>query len=142
MSIKIEVNNGQVSVSSVLDTYNTPVDLEDKEREAFEIIKNILIDCDIDVSTLKVVSRSKDYKTLTLDPINDFCRIHFGIRSSWFSIRLISYAKEFENDPRFSAVKKKNVFHWKVPVKHPTEILQFKDVFKKEVTADILTCTE
>lgn len=126
--IEIGIDKTGAYVSSAFDCYDDCIDLCGKEKEAFEMIGEILKDAGIDIEKYRAVQRSNDYTTLLIGESSDFCRIHFGERAKWISIDMWGRAKAFKEDAKFSNVKNKNQRYWKVKVNNLEDLREFRDI--------------
>lgn len=122
--IKIELGIQGYSVPENIDMEN----LSAGEKEALNIIKDIITNSNLDFGKVRLERRSENYITLISDDDSDFCRIKIGNRSKWFSLDLWKYRKELSSDERLTIVKNKNQIHWKIPLESVNDIKKYADL--------------
>ncbi len=126
--IKINYENGKISVSSEFDKRYDPVILTPEEEIAVSIACECLscINCNIHLER-----RTDKYLSIIANDVHDFCRIKIGKKSSWFSVFMPKIKKYFIDDQRLSGVKNKEQFHWKINLNSPDELMQYTDIIQQ-----------
>ena len=136
MKIFMELKDGELSVFNQSGRGIPAVLTEEEKRFVNIALKNILNN-DAYKNRLSIDRRSQNYVTVSLDENYDFFRFKIGIKSKWFSIWP---APQDKKDDRFNVVQKKNIVHWKVPIRRIEDTNSYIDLIDRSAKyADLQT---
>ena len=100
------------------------------EKAALKIIYAAISDAGIAPSDISLKKISKDYLTIAVDDLFDFCWLKIGPKSKWISLSLWTVDSKVHEDPRLTHVKNKNIRHWKIPLASISDITDLSDLIQ------------
>lgn len=115
MAITIGFDNGKPFIKTDFDSYHNVI-LTDLEKEALNIVEQIITADGLDYSLIRLERHSSNYLSLICGEHNDFCRIKAGPVSKWISLDLWLCPAEVIENEKLSFITKRNMRHWKIPL--------------------------
>lgn len=128
MSIEIIYENGKITTINHLNRRYEPVILTDLEREATDIIIDIISKSSINQDFLTLERRTDKYLSYILPEDYDFLRIKVTNRTKWFSIDAWKTFDTTLDDTRFDCVENRNIRHWKFKLNNINDLYSFSDL--------------
>lgn len=118
--------------------YDDPVVFTQNEQRMIDLLAKCFKSVNLSFSEIKVQRRTESYLTFLDKNGSDFLRIKAGVSSTWFSIDGCRLNDSLKEDPRFDIVAKKNIRHWKIPLKSIDDITNYVDIIIKFLEPNII----
>lgn len=129
--IAIGANEREVTVSIGGIGVVKDEDMNEREREAMGIIREMLADTAF-ADHIWAERRCDDYLSIIYGHRQNVAmRMKFGPRSIWVSFRMYKpMAERLQDDPRFDMQKNKKQSYWKAVLGGPADIMEYEDVVR------------
>lgn len=128
MSIEIIYDHGKLITKNNLNRRYEPIVLTDFEKEATDIIIDIMNKSKMNPEHLKLERRTDNYLSYILPEDYDFLRIKVTNRTKWFSIDSWKTFDTTSNDSRFNSVENRSIRHWKFKLNNINDLYSFSDL--------------